>query len=121
MTGQVAALVGQAQRATPDLEGDKFFHQEKEARRVEVEKSLEYIRYLTTLKRSSTDRCPCGKHKGLRLSDEKGNVIEENLCPISWWVKQGRLAFAEGRLEEYNRTNPLSMYLKYFEVHQVKP
>jgi hypothetical protein len=81
----VQALVShQRQAQSPDEAGQAYWHQMKAQRSRQVANNLARYRYMSTLVQTYTDRCPCGKHKGIRFATKEGTIIEDNYCP-QWW------------------------------------
>lgn len=72
-----------------------------------------YIRKLDSMKKVITEKCSCGEHVGIRFIDENGTVVEENMCPLSWWVYKSRLAYLDGTLDEFLDTTPIEKYASY--------
>ena len=79
LTEKVSELLGQGQRSSNDLQATAYYYSVRDARAVEISRNLAHTRQLLNLKRSLTNKCPCGKHKGVQLADSAGNVILENL------------------------------------------
>ncbi len=75
----------------------------KEQRSRQTARNLARYRYMSTLAQTYTDRCPCGKHKGIRFATKDGKVIEENYCPQWWWIAMCRMSFESGKHKEFHQ------------------
>jgi hypothetical protein len=84
------------------------------ARKQDTEKwrRLQHIEYLRRCRQEVTPQCACGKHKGIRFLD--ADVVVDELCPVAWWVKQSRLAFEKGILQQFQQSTPMETYLLSF-------
>jgi len=72
-----------------------------------------YIRSLDGMKKVVVDKCTCGEHVGIRFIDESGTIVESNLCPKDWWIYKSRLAYLDGKLEEFLDTTPIEKFINY--------
>lgn len=72
-----------------------------------------YIRKLDGMQKVVTDKCSCGEHVGIRFVDEKGTVVEDNMCPKDWWVYKSRLAYLDGELDKFLDTTPIEKFINY--------
>lgn len=115
MTTNTEAVSELVQVIRAERAGDEvpYFGIHKRRRRNEIALRSKHLDYLTHCKQKVTPVCPCGKHKGIQFLD-KGKVVEE-VCPKSWWITQSRLAYDDGRLEEFTSSTPLSEYLSRFK------
>lgn len=92
---------------------DDFYRMEKRTKQAQRQKNLRYARKLEVCKKKITPECPCGEHKGIRFLDVDGNTIEER-CPKSWWITLSRLAFEDGKLDQFVSSTPLTKYIKAY-------
>lgn len=67
------------------------------------------------------EQCPCGKHIGLAIIDDKdekneafGSIVVDNMCPLEYWKIQSLVANKSGKLLEFLRTNPLDKFLGWY-------
>lgn len=72
-----------------------------------------YIRSLDEMKKVVVEKCTCGEHVGIRFINDSGEVVEDNMCPLSWWVYKSRLAYLNGTLDEFLDTTPIETYANY--------
>jgi hypothetical protein len=109
------------QTLTFEEEGDKIFewHRERLAKNARVNRA--HNLYLNSLKRRvGSSECSCGKgHKvvefiEIRYEDEE--VVVETRCPENWWRSMVGIKLSEGTATKFVTENPLSKYLKMFEV-----
>jgi hypothetical protein len=115
----VSALVGQNSDPVAEAEAQStsYYHQTKAMRQAEVRHNLNEIRLLARCKIVKLDvPCPCGKHHGLCFTDSKGAIIEDNMCPKTWWIKQSRLAFENHSLGQFVNSTPMSAYLEAYTI-----
>ncbi len=114
-------------------EGNEIFLQMRTTRWRTNEKSLKEAARLATLEREKTPLCPCGKHQGIRLVEEvvqgpweEGQaetervVVEENICPVEFWLTLSRLAYTDGLLAAFNREAPLAGFLSEYRLAEDK-
>ncbi len=88
----------------------------KERRSRQTRKNLAHHRYMSTLVQTTTDCCPCGKHLGIRFTTKDGKVIEENYCPVWWWVEMSHMAFDSGKSAQFREKMPLAKWLEKYLV-----
>jgi hypothetical protein len=82
----------------------------------DARKRLNYIRQLADLRQVDTPKCPCGNHSGIRFVNKQGDIIEDNMCPKEWWIKQSRLAFENGKLDDFVSLIPMKDYLFAYKL-----
>jgi hypothetical protein len=108
------------QELHPDLAGQILYSQNRERRSRQTARHLAYYRYLSTLVQSTTDKCPCGKHKGIQFARKDGKVVEENYCPQWWWVAMSRMSFESGRNREFHQICPLAKWLEKYVLRSLE-
>ena len=117
LTDVVSVLV---QRRTeelhPDMAGQQLHSWARQQRSRDVAKKLAYYRYMSTLKKEIVEKCPCGKHQGIRFVTEDGKVVEENYCPQWWWLAMSRMAFSSGKAAEFRERMPLEKWLERYAI-----
>lgn len=104
-----------------DEEGQRYWLQNKALRSRQTAKHLAHYRYMSTLTQTRTDRCPCGRHQGIRFTTKDGTVVEENYCPLWWWIAMSRMALDSRKSAQFREKMPLTKWLeKYFVKAHVK-
>lgn len=117
MTEAVGRLIEQKEKENT-REEENVFSLGRSKRAHEVENNLEHIRRLSYCRQTVVPECDCTEHahKGLRFVDMlTGQVLEENMCPKTWWIKQSRLAFKNGNLQEFTESTDLRAYLSMYK------
>lgn len=99
--------------------GQDYFIRLREMRAQRVAQSIQDIERLSNLKKKRTAVCPCGAHKGIAFLNDEDEVILE-LCPVSWWRKQARLALDRGKLKEFNKKYLLPEFLEDYALKEGK-
>lgn len=94
---------------------ERTVEQEKTTR-----KNVARISRLYNAKRTTTPRCKCGKHKGISFIEDK-TTIEEDMCPLVWWLECSRLAFERkhpkyANSDEFTKAVPLASLLKEYSL-----
>jgi hypothetical protein len=113
-TEAVSMLVREIGGEEDDI-SHSFFYARKYRERLEARKRLQHIRDLSECQQVITEKCPCGNHKGIQFLGSDGKVVDE-LCPVSWWVMQSRLAFEEKHLGAFTASTPLDKYIRLFKL-----
>ena len=117
----VLADVRQSEMSVDEM-GQQVHRENQATRRRQTSRSLAHYRYLSTLTQVMTERCPCGKHRGIQFRTAEDKVIEENYCPQWWWVAMSRMSFESGKHREFHRRAPLIKWLgKYALKAQESP
>lgn len=99
-----------------ESDSQALYWEHKERRSREVRKNIEHIRTLASCTVKVSGRtCPCGEHHGLSFV-KNGVVVEGNLCPKTWWIKQSRLALEEGKLGEFVKSVPFEQYNLAYKI-----
>lgn len=102
---------------SPLIEGMNFYLRQKKLRAEEVTRHQLKRRFLEDCTQKTTPKCSCGEnHKGLSFFNLKGEVVEENMCPRSWWVKMVILNYERGNAEVFVKNLPLDEYMKHYEI-----
>ena len=83
--------------------------------RRQVRQHVAHKIWLSTLAQETTYLCPCGKHMGVKLLDQC-RVVEENLCPVSWWVTLSQVAYEMGRLGQFRKDMPMDKFLCHYAL-----
>jgi hypothetical protein len=105
-----------------DQEGHNLWLASKDDRVREVNHHLGELYNLRAIAETCdvehTLMCPCGNHQGMRFVDKADHsiVLIDNECPQQWWFSMSRLAFAEGRLKQYNETVKLPDLLSEYNL-----
>jgi hypothetical protein len=82
----------------------------------EGKKLAAYNRVLSNCTQDTVEQCRCGeKHMGIKFTDEYGTVLEENMCPRTWYIKLVRMALEEGHGTKFTKTNPIKGFMRYYK------
>jgi hypothetical protein len=93
-----------------------LYHSMKFVRKQQIRQNVDHRRRLSKCRLTKTDVCPCGEHYGIMFTDDEGTVLEENVCPLNWWVAMSRLAFIDGVYSQFLEKLPLSDYLAAYKL-----
>ncbi len=112
------ALLKKQPEGTAQEVDHSFYYGQREKKKKEIEKHLAYLRFLSSLKQVKTTHCrvETHQHQGISFIDAEGQVVEENVCPQSWWVSLSHLAYVDGTLKDFSDATPLSVYLGQFTI-----
>ncbi len=116
MAGLTRAVQVLSEAQTPQADLDAAFYEKSKAiRHRQVRASVARKIWLSTLAQETTYLCPCGRHMGVKLLDQ-GMVVEENLCPITWWVTLSHVAFEKGVLKCFLKDMPMDKFVSKFAL-----
>lgn len=119
LTDAVTALSGakeyQQEYAVNSISA-QCFRNEKVNRSRRASQHVDETKGLYKCRQELTPTCPCGEHRGLKFTDNTGQVVVDNMCPKVWWIKQSHVAFMSGRLTTFVNSMPISVYLKPYKL-----
>lgn len=113
---RVLADVRQRELSVDEM-GQIYHRQNKQWREREIARKLAHYRHMSACKQVTTDKCPCGKHHGIRFETPDGKVVEENYCPQWWWIAMSRMSFQSGRNKEFHKKYPLTKWINKYVVN----
>lgn len=93
-----------------------LYHSMKFAQAQKVRQNVDHRRRLSKCRLTKTEVCPCGEHYGIMFTDDDGIVLENNVCPLNWWVTMSRLAYIDGVYSQFLENVPLADYLAAYKL-----